>query len=489
MARGTQHRKRRPQTNARVAARTAGPPPKRPKRPAYEEQLFFGRLRNHAKPVFVAPGRGVRAQLRLPRRRLRLDRDQPDRLELLQRHLRDRASRSARCRSRRSSIRRAPRPGSPTRTSSSRRASGTTRRPALTTYTTLRPKDTDQLSTLAVALPSPRSGLEHGLPDAAGLHADADARLARRAEVDLAARQGPRDRDEPARERGLRPDLDDDEQRLPAGAQLPQPAPRRSTRRSAKLEPKDATTQLELAQAASDASDSATAIAAYRAFLKLAPSDSLGSDRSGSAEGAPGAEQGGVREHLDRQVTVRDGSPDAPRRAVARLRNRASGRDLSPRRACARHCRLRCHRARLGVRRRPGQGQGALHPDLRLVPHAHGRRDDGHRRARTSTTRSCPTSSRASSSRRSSTSFAARSPTPSRTPARSTRTAARPGNAAESPPRPGRQGRRRLRRQVRRRPEVRRHRRDRSRSPEQLSSRLRRPRPLPEPRRDRRPRG
>ena len=53
MARGTQHRKRRPQTNAGVAARTAGPPPK-PKRPAYEEQLFFGRLRNHAKPVFVA---------------------------------------------------------------------------------------------------------------------------------------------------------------------------------------------------------------------------------------------------------------------------------------------------------------------------------------------------------------------------------------------------------------------------------------------------
>ena len=53
MARGTQHRKRRPQTNAGVAARTAGPPPKRPKRPAYEEQLFFGRLRNHAKPVFV----------------------------------------------------------------------------------------------------------------------------------------------------------------------------------------------------------------------------------------------------------------------------------------------------------------------------------------------------------------------------------------------------------------------------------------------------
>ena len=48
VARGTQHRKRRPQANARVAARAAGPPPK-PKRPAWEDQLFFARLRNHGK--------------------------------------------------------------------------------------------------------------------------------------------------------------------------------------------------------------------------------------------------------------------------------------------------------------------------------------------------------------------------------------------------------------------------------------------------------
>ena len=51
MARGTQHRKRRPPQNARLAPAPAGP--KRPKRPAYEEQLFFGRLRVHAKWLFV----------------------------------------------------------------------------------------------------------------------------------------------------------------------------------------------------------------------------------------------------------------------------------------------------------------------------------------------------------------------------------------------------------------------------------------------------
>jgi regulator of sirC expression with transglutaminase-like and TPR domain len=41
----------------------------------------------------------------------------------------------------------------------------------------------------------------------------------------------------------------------------------------AKLTPDDASTQLSLAQAAQDAADSATAIAAYKAFLKLAPTD------------------------------------------------------------------------------------------------------------------------------------------------------------------------------------------------------------------------
>ena len=88
MARGTQHRKRRPPANAGVAH--AAVAPKRHKRPAYEEQLFFGRLRTHAKVLFVLMAAVFVLDLRLPRRRLRLDRDQPDRPELLQRHLRER---------------------------------------------------------------------------------------------------------------------------------------------------------------------------------------------------------------------------------------------------------------------------------------------------------------------------------------------------------------------------------------------------------------
>ncbi len=52
MARGTQHRKRRPPANARVAAELP-PKPKRPKQASWEDQLFFSRLRGHAKWMFA----------------------------------------------------------------------------------------------------------------------------------------------------------------------------------------------------------------------------------------------------------------------------------------------------------------------------------------------------------------------------------------------------------------------------------------------------
>jgi len=50
VARGTQHRKRRPAANARTAAVAA---PKRQKPPQWQEELFFQRLRTHAKWAYV----------------------------------------------------------------------------------------------------------------------------------------------------------------------------------------------------------------------------------------------------------------------------------------------------------------------------------------------------------------------------------------------------------------------------------------------------
>jgi tetratricopeptide (TPR) repeat protein len=52
VARGTQHRKRRPPANARVAAEPL-PKSKRPKQATWEDQLFFSRLRGHAKWMFA----------------------------------------------------------------------------------------------------------------------------------------------------------------------------------------------------------------------------------------------------------------------------------------------------------------------------------------------------------------------------------------------------------------------------------------------------
>ncbi|HZO96545.1 MAG TPA: tetratricopeptide repeat protein [Gaiellaceae bacterium] len=54
MARGTQHRKRRTPANARVAATPAkAAKPRRPKHERWEDQLFFARLRVHAKWMFL----------------------------------------------------------------------------------------------------------------------------------------------------------------------------------------------------------------------------------------------------------------------------------------------------------------------------------------------------------------------------------------------------------------------------------------------------
>jgi Flp pilus assembly protein TadD len=50
VAKGTQHRKRRPAANDRTAAVAA---PKRQKPPQWQEELFFQRLRNHAKWAYV----------------------------------------------------------------------------------------------------------------------------------------------------------------------------------------------------------------------------------------------------------------------------------------------------------------------------------------------------------------------------------------------------------------------------------------------------
>ena len=52
MARGTQHRKRRPAQNARGNAAVVAPAKHHHRPPQWQEELFFQRLRNHAKSIF-----------------------------------------------------------------------------------------------------------------------------------------------------------------------------------------------------------------------------------------------------------------------------------------------------------------------------------------------------------------------------------------------------------------------------------------------------
>lgn len=52
MARGTQHRKRRPGQNARGNAAVVAPAKSHNRPPQWQEELFFQRLRNHAKIIF-----------------------------------------------------------------------------------------------------------------------------------------------------------------------------------------------------------------------------------------------------------------------------------------------------------------------------------------------------------------------------------------------------------------------------------------------------
>jgi tetratricopeptide (TPR) repeat protein len=54
VARGTQHRKRRPAQDARAAAVAAPARKHKDKPPEWQEQLFFQRLRTHAKGAYVA---------------------------------------------------------------------------------------------------------------------------------------------------------------------------------------------------------------------------------------------------------------------------------------------------------------------------------------------------------------------------------------------------------------------------------------------------
>jgi hypothetical protein len=271
VARGTQHRKRRPPANASVAARPA-PSARRPKRPRYEEQLFFGRLRNHAKILFVL----MAAVFILSFVFLGVGSGSTGISQALQGFFSGSSASGPSLGSLQNATVKHPKDAAAWLAYANKLQAANRldeAASALATYTALKPRDAGQLRVLASIyyrrasdwdtvyndqnsyaqtltpslLLTPRSGSKLGQALSSLSNPLTTAVTAQSSTASSNAYQQ------------LISDLD---QRLQVNKKL------------AKLLPNDASTQLELAQAATDAGDTAAEMAGYKAFLRLAPTDS-----------------------------------------------------------------------------------------------------------------------------------------------------------------------------------------------------------------------
>ena len=136
----------------------------------------------------------------------------------------------------------------------------------------LAPKDTDALRELAGALPRPGDGEAAGGPAGSSSRtAYAGAGQSFPGALVVADRPVARRRQDQRRVNDA--GLDGDPEARRRGADRVGARPSTAYKQIAKLQPNDPNIQLELAQAAQQAGDTATAIAAYTTFLKLAPDD------------------------------------------------------------------------------------------------------------------------------------------------------------------------------------------------------------------------
>jgi len=278
VARGTQHRKRRPAQNARAASVAAPARKHKDKPPQWEDQLFFARLRNHAKWVYVLLAVAFVAGFVL----LGVGSGSTGVSDALQNLFNGSGSTGG------SSISKLQKkvdqhPQDPTAWRNLATALEQKQRTqdainALERYTALRPKDQTALAELASQY---------------GSLAQTYATDYQAAQQEAAQTASPGSAFAPASTTPLGKAFND-----PAALQDPIAAAvqqltstKQSTaysnyqgaqskavgvyKRIVKLNPTDATTQIQLGQAAQAAGDTKTAIAAFKTFLKLAPNDPL----------------------------------------------------------------------------------------------------------------------------------------------------------------------------------------------------------------------
>ena len=274
MARGTQHRKRRPAANARAAAVAA---PKRRKPPEWQEQLFFQRLRTHAKGAYV----GLAIAFVLGFVLLGVGSGSTGVSDVLQNMFNFGSSSGTSVSGLQKKTASNPNDANAWRdlaTALEQKSRTQEAITALQRYSALRPKDQSALEELAGQYSSLATTYANDYTTAqaeASVQAPPGATFAPpsttpfgKAFADPAALKDPISA-------AVQTQSSTKQTTAYTKYQQAQKNAEQTYQKLAALTPNDATIQIQLGQAAQSAGDTAAAIAAYKAFLKLAPTDPL----------------------------------------------------------------------------------------------------------------------------------------------------------------------------------------------------------------------
>jgi tetratricopeptide (TPR) repeat protein len=274
VAKGTQHRKRRPAENAPAAAVAA---PKRQKPPAWQEELFFQRLRNHAKWAYVGlavafvlgfvllgVGSGSSGASDVLGSMFNFGSGGGTSISKLEKKVAKEPSNAKAWRDLATALEQKQRTQDAVN--------------ALERYTALRPKDQNAIAELASqygTLANTYAGDYSSAQADAAQHASPGEAFAPASTTPFGkAFADPTALKDPI-SAAVQTAASAKQSTAYSNFQAAQRNAESAYQKLVKLNPADATTQIQLGQAAQAAGDTKNAIAAYNAFLKLAPTDPL----------------------------------------------------------------------------------------------------------------------------------------------------------------------------------------------------------------------
>jgi len=271
VARGTQHRKRRPAQNARAAAVAA---PKKQKPPQWQEELFFQRLRNHAKWAYV----GLAVAFVLGFVLLGVGSGSTGLSDVFQNAFNFGSSSGTSISSLEHKVTKQPQNATAWRdlaTAYEQKQRTSDAVSALERYTALRPKDQDALGELAsqyTTLSQTYAADYQTAQNSASIASPAAAFAPSASTTFGKIFSDPKGLQDPIGA-VISGQAQQQAQSALASYQGAQRSAEDALKRLAKLAPRDVTVQYQLGQAAQQAGDYKGAVAAYTRFLKLSPND------------------------------------------------------------------------------------------------------------------------------------------------------------------------------------------------------------------------